>query len=566
MSNAIPTGASTSLRVPSSLGCKLGPQAGAPLQWIFYEAEGPSHRLLAWLFAPAAIFEGARGVAEIAAAGTTVSYRMLSNQAEAAILKLQASRSLSSHLVPILNTARSEDGLLWMTTPLSSETANVGFLGIGPAHSLARGLTSALASLHGEGLLHLDVHPEMAILDGRLRASLRGFGVDMRRAMTPGATTNLMLGRPGYSAPELWDASGRSPLGPWTDIYGAAATLFFCCTGASPDDFRERVKAPELSRIAHADRLLARLGHREPGVDQLVEAIMVGLSPRIQDRPADIAAWVAMMALPALEPKLVVPPTTREAVSSAEASRISQVDGSQARSDWREKRRHSLENRALESEKRWRTLRFRLFLMLAAIITLALASAYALWRLSRSDLASEPLAAKSVTAPDRPAPEPTVRRVPSTPYKRPIPIATAAGVDYRDDPDLLTQSLSRFWGPAAAQAIESSPSLYFRPFREQGGSCDSPLRLHLRSDGQGLVIVRPTGLVWATSWDADRSKTPGRLTVKIASVHGEGGEIDVPGLSGTSRRVEVTKTALTITFLGSGQPESETYLSCEGSN
>lgn len=154
---------------------------------------------------------------------------------------------------------------------------------------LVNKLLNALDRLHGQNTLHLDVHPSNI----RSRAGafcLIGMGADIRKAAGDATGSNDGLARRQYAAPEMWDASGRSQLGPWTDIFGAAATLHFTICGKAPADFRERIGNPgwrdQMTKDLNA--ALAASGGEWP---KMVEFILAGLAPAIADRPRTVAEW-----------------------------------------------------------------------------------------------------------------------------------------------------------------------------------------------------------------------------------------------------------------------------------
>ena len=154
---------------------------------------------------------------------------------------------------------------------------------------LANHLLTSLDMLHGRETLHLDVHPaNVRELGGRY--ALNGLGVDVRKQTGAATGRNEGLARRGYGAPEMWDASGRSKLGPWTDIFAAAATMYFAICGKAPPDFRERIAKPQWREAIAFDlnRELSKSGTAWP---KMVEFIIAGLAPKIEDRPKTVSEW-----------------------------------------------------------------------------------------------------------------------------------------------------------------------------------------------------------------------------------------------------------------------------------
>lgn len=154
---------------------------------------------------------------------------------------------------------------------------------------LANHLLTVLDKLHSRDTLHLDVHPSN-IRDHKGKFCLVGLGLDVRKQAGATSGSNEGLARKGYSAPEMWDASGRSKLGPWTDIFAAAATIYYAICGKAPADFRERIDKPRWREAVAYDlnRELAKSGAAWP---KMVEFIIAGLAPKIEDRPKTVSEW-----------------------------------------------------------------------------------------------------------------------------------------------------------------------------------------------------------------------------------------------------------------------------------
>jgi serine/threonine protein kinase len=109
-----------------------------------------------------------------------------------------------------------------------------GRLGVRDAALLGRQLVSVLGYLHRRGWVHLDVKPDNVVVQEG-RAVL----IDLGLAARPGRIGRT-VGTDGYSAPEQ-DAGGTVSAA--TDVWGLAATLVECVTGAAPG------RGPDLSRV-----------------------------------------------------------------------------------------------------------------------------------------------------------------------------------------------------------------------------------------------------------------------------------------------------------------------------
>ena len=98
-------------------------------------------------------------------------------------------------------------------------------LGVVDTALLGRQLVSVLGYLHRHGWVHLDVKPDNVVVQEG-RAVL----IDLGLATRPGRIERGM-GTDGYAAPEQ-DAGGTVSAA--TDVWGLAATLVECVTGAAP--------------------------------------------------------------------------------------------------------------------------------------------------------------------------------------------------------------------------------------------------------------------------------------------------------------------------------------------
>ena len=84
---------------------------------------------------------------------------------------------------------------------------------------------------------------------------------------------------PGYAAVEQFTSATQ---GPWTDIYGLAATLHHAIAGQAPPNSIDRMLD---------DAYVALAGTRRDYPPGLLAGIDAGLAVRSADRPQSIAAW-----------------------------------------------------------------------------------------------------------------------------------------------------------------------------------------------------------------------------------------------------------------------------------
>src|SRR5690606_14117615 len=100
-----------------------------------------------------------------------------------------------------------------------------------------------LAEVHRGNVLHRDIKPDNILLKPDGSAVLVDFGAARTAAAEVSGMTRTAASSAWCAPYEQYDSHGRQ--GPWTDIYGLAATLYRAVSGAPP------VKSP--------DRLIAKV-------------------------------------------------------------------------------------------------------------------------------------------------------------------------------------------------------------------------------------------------------------------------------------------------------------------
>lgn len=145
-------------------------------------------------------------------------------------------------------------------------------------------LSSALAEAHAQGLVHRDVKPTNVLLSPK-GPKLLDFGLvlNVERGDERVTDENLMLGTPGYAAPEgtvsPWALSARS------DVYQLAETAVYVRTCRQL--YRPHEVLDETAHAAATDRAMAALlvaGGYAPPVEALIRRAL-SWDPR--QRPAD---------------------------------------------------------------------------------------------------------------------------------------------------------------------------------------------------------------------------------------------------------------------------------------
>jgi len=140
-------------------------------------------------------------------------------------------------------------------------------------------LLEGLEQVHEAGYLHRDIKPGNILLNEAGAPTLIDFGA-ARMAVAGRSSTMTAIFTPGYAAPEQF-ATGKQ--GPWTDIYGLAATLHHAITGRAPPSAFDRLLDDAYQPLT---------GQEVAGFPPaLLAGIDAGLTVRYEDRPQTIAAW-----------------------------------------------------------------------------------------------------------------------------------------------------------------------------------------------------------------------------------------------------------------------------------
>jgi serine/threonine-protein kinase len=180
------------------------------------------------------------------------------------------------HVVHVYGAEQHEGRVgLWMELVKGESLEQIvrtrGHFGAQEAAMIGLDLCSALAAVHGAGLLHRDVKAQNVLREAGGRIVLMDFGTGEELKAETGS--NRMVGTPLYLAPELFKGK---PATPQTDIYSLGVLLFHLVTGEFP------VKAASMVELgkAHSQGVRRRLRDARPDLPtEFVAAVERSLDP-----------------------------------------------------------------------------------------------------------------------------------------------------------------------------------------------------------------------------------------------------------------------------------------------
>ena len=187
------------------------------------------------------------------------------------------------------------------TEDLASRLARQKRLPVAEVVRIALEVADALIEVHEKGIIHRDIKPGNILFSPTTRrAKLIDFGI--ARLPNEPLTSGANLGTPAYMAPEQYDDPKN--VGPASDVYGLAATLYHLISGqlplgqATPDELAERRRSGKI-------RPLTKVMSGMPDAlgPLLAQALAVSLRRRFRSAQAfkDAILRSGLSALPSTE-------------------------------------------------------------------------------------------------------------------------------------------------------------------------------------------------------------------------------------------------------------------------
>ena len=154
-------------------------------------------------------------------------------------------------------------------------------------------ILDGLEWVHQSGFIHRDIKPSNVFIRRDGSAVLMDFG-SARQALGPRTTTLTNMVSPGYAPFEQYMTDGERQ-GPWTDIYGAGATLYRAVTARSPLDAIRRSEG--ILREGRDAIVLAVEAASGRYSRAFLMAIDHALAFNVEQRPDSIEQWRAEFGL-----------------------------------------------------------------------------------------------------------------------------------------------------------------------------------------------------------------------------------------------------------------------------
>ncbi|SEF79531.1 Serine/threonine protein kinase [Thermomonospora echinospora] len=152
----------------------------------------------------------------------------------------------------------------------------------GPAlQRLAVGLASALSAIHGAGIIHRDLKPgNVMLLDGE--PIVIDFGIAQGADATRLTATGMVIGTPGYLAPEIIEGEDA---GAPSDVHAWAGTVAFAATGRPPFG------------AGSFESIFYRIMQGQPDLDGVPEALLPLVRAAMARNPAERPTAVKLVQL-----------------------------------------------------------------------------------------------------------------------------------------------------------------------------------------------------------------------------------------------------------------------------
>jgi CheY-like chemotaxis protein len=211
--------------------------------------------------------------------------------------EIRLARRISHRNVVRTHDLGEADGMLFVTMEyvrgidVRELLTTRGKLGVASSIALARQFAEALAVAHSAGVIHRDVKPENALIDGDGVLKVMDFGIArLAEATTSRTQAGLIVGTPAYMAPEQLvgeEVDARA------DLYALGVVMYECLTGSAPFEAPSAVALIGKALTTEAQPPIARNPDVPPALSALVMRL---LSKSPNDRPANAGVLIEQLA------------------------------------------------------------------------------------------------------------------------------------------------------------------------------------------------------------------------------------------------------------------------------
>ncbi|MBK9266562.1 MAG: serine/threonine protein kinase [Polyangiaceae bacterium] len=166
----------------------------------------------------------------------------------------------------------------WLEGEDLAQRCKRGPLAVADTVTLGMRVAQALGAAHARGVVHRDIKPSNLFLPDRdiAQAKILDFGISRPQATRPATRTGILLGTPGYMAPE--QIIGAPTIDPRADVFALGCVLYECLTGRPAFEAEHlmvllsKMRAPEPPRPvdvrpdvpAALDEIIARMLSSDP--------------------------------------------------------------------------------------------------------------------------------------------------------------------------------------------------------------------------------------------------------------------------------------------------------------
>ena len=169
----------------------------------------------------------------------------------------------------------------WSGQTLKAYLAEYRAMSFDDAMAIMAPVLRTLDTVHQNGLLHRDISPDNLFLCSSGEVRILDFGLAQFDLAQENTDSLSVLFKPGFAPPEQY--ARHILTGPWTDVFGAAATLYKMITGIAPPDVPQRQRE---------DTLLPPHDLECDIPDSAEKALLRALSLRPEDRYATADAFL----------------------------------------------------------------------------------------------------------------------------------------------------------------------------------------------------------------------------------------------------------------------------------